>query len=49
MDAITEKLPIIGTYIDIADFSGHDISEIPKIMHDSMIDYLNSYIWHRVW
>lgn len=49
MDAITEKFPIIGTYIDIADFSGHDISEIPKIMHDLMIDYLNSYIWHRVW
>ena len=48
MDAITDKFPIIGTYIDIADFSGHDVSELPKAMHASMIDFLNSYIWHRI-
>ena len=49
MDEITEKFPIIGSFIDIADFSGHDISELPEVMHDTMIDYLSSYIWHRVW
>lgn len=49
MDDITEKFPIIGSFIDIADFSGHDISELPEVMHDTMIDYLSSYIWHRGW
>lgn len=49
MDAITENFPIIGNFIDIADFSGHDISDLPEVMHDSMDSYLSSYIWHRVW
>lgn len=49
MDAITEKFPIIGNFIDLADFSGHDISDLPEAMHDTMKNYLNSYIWHRIW
>lgn len=49
MDAVTENFPIIGSFIDIADFSGHDISDLPEVMHESMIDFLNSYIWHRIW
>ena len=49
MDAITENFPIIGNFIDIADFSGHDISELPEVMHNSMENYLSSYVWHRVW
>ena len=49
MDAITENFPIIGNFIDIADFSGHDISDLPEVMHESMINFLSSYIWHRVW
>ena len=49
MDAITDTFPIIGSFIDIADFSGHDISDLPEVMHESMIDFLDSYKWHRVW
>lgn len=49
MDAITENFPIIGSFMDIADFSGHDVSDLPEAMHDTMKSYLNSYIWHRVW
>lgn len=49
MDAVTENFPVIGSFIDIADFSGHDISDLPEVMHESMTDFLNSYIWHRVW
>lgn len=49
MDAITENFPIIGSFIDIADFSGHDISNLPKVMRNSMEEFLSSYIWHRVW
>lgn len=49
MDAIANHFPVIGTFVDIADFSGHNVSELPRVMRDSMIDYLNSYIWRRVW
>lgn len=49
MDAVTEQFPVIGSFLDIADFSGHDIAELPEVMHETMIDYLSSYIWHRVW
>lgn len=49
LDKITEEFPIIGTYFGLANFSGHDASELAESMHETMIDYLNSYIWHRVW
>lgn len=49
MDAITENFPIIGSFIDIADFSGHDISDLPEVMRNSMEEFLSTYIWHRVW
>lgn len=49
LDAITEEFPIIGTYIGLANFSGHDVSELSSSMHETMIEFLNSYIWHRVW
>lgn len=49
LDAVTEQFPLIGTYCGIADFSGNDVSNLPKAMHDRMIELLNSYIWHRVW
>lgn len=49
MDAITDKFPVIGNYIDIANISENDISNLPEIMHESMVKYLSSYIWHRVW
>ena len=48
MNTIVENFPIIGTYLDLANFAGNDISEISHIMHDTMVDYFNSYIWHRV-
>ena len=49
LDMVTEKFPVIGTYLNIADFSGHDASNLASSMHDTMTDYLSSYIWHRVW
>lgn len=48
-DIIEEEFPIIGTYINLVDFTGHDISVLAETMHATIIDYLNSYIWHRVW
>ena len=49
MDALTEKFPLIGVYANIADFSGNDWAELPKVIHDTLTSYLNSFIWHRVW
>ncbi len=49
MDAVTDHFPVIGSYLNLADFSGYDVSELPDVMYSTMIEYLNSYIWHRVW
>jgi len=48
LDTVTETFPIIGVYIGIADFSGHDVSDLAESMHETMISFLNTYIWHRV-
>jgi hypothetical protein len=47
LDAVNENFPIISSYIGLADFSGHDISEVAESLTDSMDSYLSSYIWHR--
>ena len=49
LDAVISEYPIIGTYLGVADFSGNDMSDLASAMHETIIDYLNSYIWHRVW
>mgnify|MGYP007122036451 CR=1 FL=1 len=49
LDAVTKEYPIIGVYIGVANFSGHDVSELAESMHETMISFLNTYIWHRVW
>jgi len=49
IDAVKEQFPIIGHYIDSADFSGLTISELPAAVHKTMTDSLSSFIWHRVW
>lgn len=47
--ALTEEIPIIGTYFGVDNFSINDMSNLPEAMHDTMIEKLNNYIWHRVW
>lgn len=49
LDAVTKEFPIIGVYLGIADFSGHTVSDLAESIHETMVDYLNTYIWHRVW
>lgn len=48
LDAVNDNFPIISSYIGLADFSGHDISEVAEPLTDSMDSYLSAYIWHRV-
>ena len=48
LDSVKENFPIIGSYIGLADFSGHDISDIAESMTQTMLEYLNTYIWGLV-
>lgn len=49
LETIREEFPIIGAYIGVADFSGTNVSDLAESMHNTIVDYLNTYIWHRVW
>lgn len=48
MDAVTSHFPIVGTFVGLADFSGHDFSEMHEVVHDTLIEHFNSYICHRL-
>ena len=47
-DKVVEEFPIIGTFVDLADFSGHEISELPDVVCTTMNNYFSTFIWHRV-
>lgn len=49
LDAVTEEYPIIGSYLETADISVQDASQLPTAIHESVTAFLNSYIWHRIW
>ena len=49
LDVVTSEFPVLGSYFGIANFSGHNTSELSAVMHETMLSYLHSYIWHRVW
>lgn len=48
-DSVREVYPIIGSFWGLADYAGHEASELPEVMHEVMSDYLTSYVWHRLW
>lgn len=49
LDRVTEEFPLIGVYVDICDFGGNDISDLPTVMADTLRSYISTFIWHRVW
>ena len=49
IDAVTREFPVIGSFVDIADFAGNDVADLATTMHATVHDYLGSYIWRRVW
>ena len=49
LESVNEQFPVIGSFIGIANFSGNDVSNLAESMHETMISFLNSYIWHRIW
>lgn len=48
MNAVAEQYPIIGSFIDMDDFSGYDVTELPEIIHESITSYLTDYVWLRI-
>jgi len=47
-DQVTERFPLIGTFIGYTDFSGYKISELPEVIAGTVNDYFTSFIWHRI-
>lgn len=48
LDVIVETYPIVGQYLNIADFQGHDTTTIANAMVDEMNSYMNKFIWKRI-
>lgn len=49
LEVLKDEYPMLGNFIDITSFYGNSVAELPTAVHSSMTDYLNSYIWHRIW
>lgn len=49
IENVTDEFPIIGKFVDLTSFNGLDVSDLPAAIHASIVDYLNSYLWRRVW
>ena len=49
IDALTDEFPIIGNFVDLTAFYGRSIADLPNSIHATVVNFLNSYIWHRIW
>lgn len=48
LDEISEQWPLVGYYVDMADFRGHTPLNIASAMADELNHYMNLFIWRRV-
>lgn len=48
LDNINETYPLVGRYLDWADFEGHTPTDIAGAMADKMVSYMNWYMLRRV-
>lgn len=48
MDEIVKNHPILGSYCQGADFTGHELVELPKAMTAELKNYLKKYIYRRL-
>lgn len=48
LDNICDEYPIVGEYVDWADFEGHDSSDIADAMVEELNSFLNWYILRRI-
>lgn len=48
LDRISEEWPLVGYYVNMADFQGHTSATIGAAMADELRSYMNRFIWRRV-
>lgn len=48
LDRINDDFPLVGYYVDIADFGGHTPQTIASSMADELCSYMNWYILRRL-
>lgn len=49
LDAVNEQYPILQNFVDLSEFSTDGVTNLADAMHLQVTDYLDSFIWHRVW
>lgn len=48
LDCISEEWPLVGYYVNLADFHGHTSDTIAEAMVDELRSYMNWFIFRRV-
>lgn len=48
LDNISEEWPLVGYFVDMADFSGHTSANIAEAMTDELCSYMNWFIFRRI-
>lgn len=48
LDHISKEWPLVGYYVDLADFHGHTPATIAKAMVDELRSYMNWFMFRRV-
>lgn len=49
LDTMNEQYPIIQYFIDLSETSTDGVTNLADAMHQQVTDYLDSFVWHRVW
>ena len=47
-DLLNEEFPILGSYVNLFDFSGYPIKELPFVMADAVRDEMGDQIWSNI-
>ena len=49
IDAVKDEFPLIDKFVDLTALYGKNVADLPNTIHSNITDYLNTFIWHRVW
>ena len=49
IDAVKDEFPLVDKFVDLTAFYGKNVADLPNTIHSNITDYLNTFIWHRVW
>lgn len=48
LDEVSKEWPLVGYYVNMADFRGHTSANIAEAMADELNSFMNRFIWRRV-